>query len=294
MAFERCFIDDDIDNLKGNPLFKDHLRRDIEGRDRDPDVFPAVRPNRMGFYHEGGRLFFFDGTRFKTDPKHATAVNNNGRVSNSTATNPQAVHGFMESYECIKNNCSSHSKRERKELSKIHGHFSCAKYDRTDDVVVLDIEICLTQDSRQHTIDLLLFNRKTLMLRFFEAKGYWNPAISAKGKPKVVDQMNRYQDQLNVSDDVRNVMLTNYREHVTIINKLFKHETNPPLPQFIDPVPRLLIVGCDDERKLKLAEKVARLEDDYQLHVYSIGDIKEVESSALFTGGGRWPAAPAK
>ena len=294
MAFERCFSDDDIKTLIGMDDFQKHLKPDIVGIDYSPVVFPAVRKDSMCFYHEGGCLLSFAGTRFETHLKHATPTNSDCEGSSATDIDPQAVAGFMESYECIKENCSSHSKRERKELSKIHGHFSCAKYDSTDDVVVLDIEICLTQDSRQHTIDLLLFNTKTLMLRFFEAKGYWNPAISAKGKPKVVDQMNRYQDQLNVTDDVRNVMFTNYREHVTIINKLFKPETDLPLPQFIDPVPRLLIVGCDDERKLKLADKVARLEDDYQLHVYSIGDIKEVESSALFTGGGRWPAAPAK
>jgi hypothetical protein len=285
MVFERSF--DGIDDLKKAPLFKDFLLRDIT--DSGGDVFPAVRKDEMDFYHKGGLLFSYD-TRFETEYH-------------------QGIGSFEEDYERIKENCSLRWKGdERQKVSQLYESLSCAKYERSTSVVVLDIEICLKSEGEagktehgrdsqldRDIIDLLLFDTESGLLRFFEAKHYKNDAIRADNRhePNIVDQMNRYKEQLNTDRNVHNEMLKSYAAHVNIINQVFELEPSLPPPQIIDPTVRLLIFGFDNEQKIKLESEVDRLENEYGLYVYSKGDIKQVDPSALFSGGrNHWPVTP--
>lgn len=291
MNFRRCFSDPAIKNMSEEKLFKERLRDDV----RQNNVFPAVREGRMDFYYKGGLLFSYDGSRFATDPKHASIINGNDRGSHAADTSVQEANGYVEEYARIKELCSLYSNEERKSVSQLYEKYSCAKQERSDSVVVLDIEICMTEDSGQHTIDLLLFDTESGALRFFEAKGYWNKAIRAKeGDPDIVEQMNRYKDQLNADDNVRNVMLENYRAHRDIINQLFEPKPELPMPKFVDPIPRLLIFGFDeDQRRGKLKGEIEILEgnpDNPDMFVYAIGDIERVELGDMFSGGNKhWP-----
>lgn len=314
MAFERRFTE--IEKLKAEPLFQQCLLRDIINRfeerpDRYRDVFPAVRKDRIDFYYKGGKLFSYDGkTGFKTHHKYASVIKFDDKNPYVSDTNLQAIDNFIEGYERIKENCSLYSGIEAAGVSRVYGDFSCTKQEKLHQVVVLDIEVCLIRENeaddpepgkksraKSDRIDLLLLDTESCLLRFFEAKDFSNSEIRAKTghTPKIVMQMQRYQEQLN-APNVRQEMLAGYSSHVEIINQLFSPEAPLPTPQDIDPVPRLLVFGFDKPQlKEKLENEIDRLEKDYELSVYAIGNISRVDPNALFSGGKkRWPTISTK
>ncbi len=71
MAFERHFSDEAIRKLQQEPLFRDFLHEDIIENEA---VFPAVRNNRIDFYHRGGNLFSYNGKVFRTNRKYASVL----------------------------------------------------------------------------------------------------------------------------------------------------------------------------------------------------------------------------
>ena len=88
---------------------------------------------------------------------------------------------------------------------------------------------------------------------------------------------------------MRKEILSSYSAHVDIINKLFAPETLLPIPKDIDPVPRLLVFGFDEQqRKGKLKDEIEILECK-QLRVYAIGNISSADPATLFSGGKKWP-----
>ena len=308
MAFERRFSDAAIEKLEAERLFRNCLLPDIEGRNsrrNGQGVFPAVRKNRMDFYYKGGKLFSYSGrSRFTTHYKYASVIKRDGGSEYVTDANLQAISSFEDGYERIKENCSLYSGVEAQGVSRAYSNFSCARRKRSESVVVLDIEVSLKRGvegeevepgtvprANSDRIDLLLFDTRSGLLRFFEAKDFSNGEIRAipGNEPKIVKQMNRYEKQLS-ADSVRNEMLESYAAHVDVINKLFGHKEQLPLPRDIDPVPRLLFFGFDLAQLTgKLRGEVSRLEREYGLSVYAIGDIKKVDPRALFSGGKkRW------
>lgn len=304
MAFERRFTDAGIEKLREEPLFRNCLLPDIEGKNlkkrNGQGVFPAVRKNRMDFYYKGGKLFSYGRSKFTTHLKYASVIKKDGGSQYVTDANLQAISSFEEGYERIKENCSLYSGIEAQGLSRVYSNFSCARRKRSENVVVLDIEVSLNRGveaeevepgkaslGNSDRIDLLLFDTKSGMLRFFEAKDFSNGEIRAipGNEPRIVKQMNRYEKQL-ITDNVRSEMLESYAVHVEIINELFGPEEPLPVPQDIDPVPRLLLFGFDLEQLTgKLRREVSRLEQEYSLSVYAIGDIKKANPRALFSGG---------
>lgn len=308
MAFTRNF--EDIEKLKAEPLFQQCLLPDIIGtflerKNRGRDVFPAVRKGRMDFYHKGGKLFSYDRRKgFTTHHKYASVIKCDGPNQYVTDANLQAIGSFIEGYERIKENSSLYSGVEAQGVAQVYGPYSCAKRARSHRVVVLDIEVSLRRGDKESDlepgkivraktdqIDLLLFDTESGTLRFFEAKDFSNGEIrAAQGhQPKIVSQMKRYKKQLSVAR-VREELLSAYKTHVDVINKLFDLESLLPAPQDIDPVPRLLLFGFDQaQHTKKVRDEVKRLEEEYNIFVYAKGDIKTVNPNTLFSGGRkRW------
>jgi hypothetical protein len=308
MAFMRRFAD--IERLQAEPLFNKRLLPDIVERfdirrDRGRDVFPAVRNNRMDFYHKGGKLFTYDGRiGFTTHHKYASVIRSDDKKPYVAETNLQAISSFVEGYERIKENCSLYSGAEAQGVAQVYGRFSCAKHAREHHVVVLDIEVSLRRNGSDDVpepgeatrassdrIDLLLFDTKSRLLRFFEAKDFSNGEIrAAKGyTPRIVKQMERYQKQLDDAH-IREEILSAYKAHADVINRLFDPEMPLPMPEHIDPNPRLLLFGFDlPQLTGKLKGEVKCLEDEHGLSVYPIGEIKQVNPGNLFSGGRkRW------
>lgn len=304
MVFIRRFPDADIKELEATDLFQKCLKPDIQERfykriDIGRDVFPAVRNKRMDFYYKGGKLFSFRARKgFTTHNKYASVLTVDNRNPYVNEEHLEAISSFQEGYARIKENCANYSGVEAHGVAQLYGKFSCAKQKRSNDVVVLDIEISLKSDAplkepepgkasraSSDQIDLLLFNTKNRILRFYEAKDYSNGEIRANSdkEPRIVKQMQRYARQLE-RPDVRKEILKAYEAHVEVINKLFNPEKPLPVPLEIDPTPRLLVFGFDKPQLSVLKKEIKHLEEDYGHSIYAIGDIKKVNPDTLFSG----------
>ena len=295
MAFSRSFEAAGIKSLK-KPLFNECLLPDI----KKGEVFPAVRENRIDFYYKGGCLFSFKRPTFKTHYKYASVIRNDSGSDYVSEKNLHAIKKFKEGYERIKDNCAHYSGVEAQGVSRLYGNYSCAKRHRASNVVVLDIEVFLRRgrepeevepgaDSQRESdrIDLLLFDTNRRWLRFFEVKDYSNKDIRiSENAQKVAEQMDGYEKRLNTA---KAEILAAYKEHVGIINKLFKPAKKLPMPQAIDPTPGLLMFGYDlDQHDGKLRDIVNHLEKR-GIFVYTKGDINNLKPSTLFNGGkNRW------
>lgn len=305
MAFIRRFSD--YAHLQSSSLFSSRLMPDItkpfaSTADTKGDVFPAIRVDRIDFYHKGGNLFSYSAKRgFRTHHKYASVVLPNRNHQYVTDTNLKAIPSFAAGYNRIKENCALYSGVEDAGIAEVYGRHSCAKKEPPCSVVVLDIEVSLARHQEydlpvpgpirrtpMDRIDLLLMDTKTGLLRFFEAKHYCNSEIRAKAgmAPRIVQQVERYKKQLE-KQVVYDEILAAYRQHVIVINTLFA-PTNPlPLPTEIDRVPRLLVFGFDAMQQRKLEIELLTLKS-HNITAYKIGDIGKVNPVTLFRGNPRW------
>lgn len=299
MSFERVFSENQIASLKGESLFTDCLLPDMTTADRrHPSVFPAVRKNRIDFYYKGGKLFSYDGKRFVTHQKYASVLKHTGENHYIGEKSLKAIASFQEGYERIKENCALYAGVEASQVAELYSKYSCVKHSAALRTVVLDIEVCFLREDemgdsgvephekKKDRIDFVLFDTKTGMLRFFEAKDFSNAELRARKKPRIVDQIERYRKQL-ARPAFRSEILTAFNRHIDIINKLFSpNELLPPAKE-IDPEPRLLIFGYDGSQlKGKLAPEIERLETEFSLEkVSAIGNIAGAKIGTIFSGG---------
>jgi len=239
-----------IQSLRGNRLFTDKLGPDIEAG----AVFPAIRAGRIDFYHKGGKLFSYK-KEFSTHKKYAAVIKSKGDYISELdlEENIEIIKSFFDGYERIRENCSQYSGVEAKGVSRIYHKYPFTNKD--SNIVVLDIEISFEADSEERSqdrVDMLLLNKKTQQLRFCEAKHYSNSELwSMKGtRPKVVSQIERYQEQIErQGSDI----LREYGKYVEIINGLF--ECGLPEPKSIDDKVTLLVFGFDrDQQKGRMED----------------------------------------
>jgi hypothetical protein len=285
-------IDESImEALQSHTLYSKKLISDI----KDGIVFPAIRDNRIDFYHKGGRLFSFgNGKQFQTHKKYASVIlyyegdadaNGNIYENQMQKTEVRAMRNFLEGYQRIKENCSQYSGVEAQGVSQIYGKFSYANEDCQSQVVVLDIEVSFkSQDNdyiTQDRIDLLLFNKKTKTLRFYEAKHFSNNDIWSKEEtpPKVTRQIDTYKKQLSSrKDHIKNV----YSGYIDTVNRLFR--INMPSPAVVDDNIGLIIFGFDDDQKKGRLKRLFLDDKSFKLLTYPIGDISQVKLINLWNG----------
>jgi hypothetical protein len=225
----------------------------------DPEVFSAVRDNRVDFYHAGGKLFTFDGS-FKTHIKYASVYDAGGRnyIRESELGSLRSIATFNDdqTYSRMKENCRLYAGIEAAGVSEIYRRHS---YRRKGDVVVLDIEIAFgTKDDTEETeptgprrkaherIDLLLFHTRQKALRFVEAKHFSNQELWARpGRdPCVVAQLGGYERELRKR---QREILEQYGKYVSVMNKFF-HAGLPP-PVRVDGHVPLLVFGFGSDDK---------------------------------------------
>ena len=259
-----------LDALRRQPLFKKKLLPDIHHRDWKKRVFPAVRPGRFDFYYRGGRLFEFDGQHFRTHIKYASVAEAAGDyVTEADLTDGKVtlLPDFVRGYERIKENCGLYAGVEAQGVSDVYASSSYACC--PDDVVVLDIEVSLAEAEtdnegrKQNRIDLLLFNKTTRTLRFYEAKHYSNPELwaAARKKPAVVGQLKRYNRILG-SPGKRGELLAAYREYVDVVNDLCVQSSLPRMhhPQKVEENVVLFVFGYDRGQEARMKELL--IDDD--------------------------------
>jgi len=261
-----------IDSLLGNRLFMEKLKPDIE----KGTVFPAIRRGRIDFYHKGGKLFSYQKD-FSTHKKYAAVIKSkNDYISESVLQeNIELITNFFDRYEQIKENCSLYSGVEAEGVSRIYHQYPFTKAGL--DIIVLDIEISFkgnSEERSQDRIDILLLNKNTQQLKFYEAKDYSNSELWARPGtlPKAVSQIERYEKQIEKDKEAT---LSQYCNYVRIVNNLFGCDL--PEPKSIDDKVTLLVFGYDiDQQKGRMESLLLKDGSLAGIKHYFIGNISRV------------------
>ena len=262
-----------INGLRDDRLFMEKLKPDIE----KGIVFPAIRVGRVDFYHKGGKLFSYV-KEFFTHKKYASAIKSDSDyISESDLKQKvKVITSFSDGYDQIKENCSLYSGVEAEGVSRIYHRYPFINNDL--DIVVLDIEISFkakSEERSQDRIDILLFNKKTQKLRFYEAKHYSNSDLWAvEGTPpRVVSQIRWYQEQIQ---EKGKDILFQYCNYVRIMNSLFGCDL--PEPGRIDEKVTLLVFGYDtDQQRGRMQRQLHKDGSLAGIQHYFIGNISAVK-----------------
>ena len=286
-AFRRNLSAEIVNNLTRSNLYVDKLLPDIVSG----EVFPAIRRDRIDFYHGGGKLFSYNGNEFSTHIKYASIINDysGDYINNSQLAKLNLIPNFFEGYKRIKENCVNYAGVESNGVYNAYKNGSYAKYllNRTEEtVVILDIEISFIKEdanNKQNRIDILLYNINTRTLRFIEAKHFTNGEIWSKvgNVPKVSKQIERYKDQIEHKYDE---ILSAYRNYIEVVNHIFfevddlNASQSIPFPEKIDKDITLLLFGFDkDQRDGRLRILIEENPSVTGFNLYRKGNIKTVK-----------------
>ena len=261
MSFERKLEKSLINKLKNSDLWQKKLKDDCEGQ----NLFLAVRNNDIGFYHNGGKLFGFDINEFKTHIKYASVIDNADTyyLTEKELSTKKLISDFKGNYVRIKENCKLYSGVEAQGVSEIYHKYS---YLSNENIVVLDIEISFealdkTSGKTQDRIDILLYDKEKQALKFAEAKHYSNPEIWSKTIPKVIGQIEKYEQQISNNKDE---IITAYTNYIEAINAVFDLKRPLPMPKKIEDKVSLLIFGFDDDQKKGRLQKLVLEKDAFK------------------------------
>jgi len=285
--FKRNLEQSIIDGLKESELWKKCLQDDCKKCKEKPKdehgVFLAIRENNIGFYHNGGRLFHFDGINgFKTHIKYAAVIDDTEEEKNYLTEvelkNMKLIPDFTTKYKRIKENCKNYSRVEAQGVSEIYHKYS---YLSGEDVVVLDIEISFEaldkqKGSRQDRIDILLLKKSTQTLKFVEAKHFSNSEIWSEDTPKVINQIKKYESQI-ISKKTE--IIEAYKNYINAVNEIFKDVIPHPLPEpeIVEDKVAFLIFGFDvDQKAGRLKELILENDSFYNVKSYVKGDITSI------------------
>lgn len=265
-----------IENLKKTDLWKKRIEMDC----REGNVFLTIRNNQVDFYHKGGRLFSYDKSGFKTHLKYAAAIESSEKnyLTEKELASHKLALDFISNYSRIKENCSNYSSNEALGVSQLYKNHS---YLSESKVVVIDIEVSfqsLDENNKHDRIDIVLYNYSERTLQFVEAKHYSNKEIWSTSKPKVLDQIERYEKQLQSK---KQEILTEYINYVKIINAIFG--VSLPEPVNIDKKITLLIFGFDDDQKNGRLKNLILSNPIYkEKKIYPKGEIKSIALENLW------------
>jgi hypothetical protein len=276
-----------IKKLMASDLWADKLEIDCKKR----EVFLAIRPSYISFYHKGGGLFTFDNKGFKTNVNYSVLLDRTGYKSDyiyeDYLQDAKLIKKFYKGYDGIKKNCKNHSdKSEAEGVSRIYHQYPY-NFDRSD-VVVLDVEVALIdtpEDSKkaeQRRIDILLYHKLLKKLRFIEAKRYDNNEIRAKNSsPQVIGQLQSYRDIIKAQ---RENILDAYKKYTKTLEKIFSNLSLPE-PQEIDENVGLLIFGFDqNQMDGRLNDQIIKNPEFNGIPYYPIGDITKIKAENLWKG----------
>ncbi len=265
-----------LNKLRQTRLFADRLLPDIQ----KGDVFPAFRKHKIDFYHVGRKLFSFDGRGFQSNIAYLVALQDRpkGEVKETDFKTLKLCESFYDGYSQIKNNTRLYIEEESEQVSAIWNKHSCCAHE-TGPIVVLDIELSLeAQDDDRFAdrIDLILFDKDSRRLRFFEVKTFRNKELKpVEGHVAVLDQIKRYTQQVRMR---HNSMLSDYSQYVTLLNHLYG--CSLPTPNSIDEAVDLLVFDFNAEQEQVLERNVIPLLIE-QCHCIKRGKAKGASQGTL-------------
>lgn len=246
MAFHRCFDVSKIKTLSGGNM---ELYQRIFDDIKSGDIFPAVRVDRLDFYHGGGVLFSFSGNSFKRNPDYdgneSEAKKGGGAVAEQTYG--KSFNGNYEFFkECNRKRfrSSANEDSERKFLDGFYG--GTYKGYSFPSVCVLDIEVRINEEGNQKKCDMVLLGTEggKNRIMFVEAKLKGNSELRcAVGRtPKVVTQVEGYTAQLNKHKEIIEQQYLNYLDVMSRL--IFKKPYNKTCDGMeLIPNAKLLIFG---------------------------------------------------
>ena len=264
------------DKLIASSLWSNKIEQDCKNQ----NVFLAIRDNRFDLHHNGGKLFCYDSSGFKTHLKYASVITASGKdyLTESELSAYRLASDFETNYQRIKENCSNYSGIE---ASGVSGLYHKHSYLSNSNVLVLDIEISfesLNEKNNQDRIDILLYNKDSKTLQFVEAKHFSNKEIWSKTTPKVISQIKRYESQIAKR---KSEILLEYTEYVKIVNAIFA--ISLPEPTDIEDNVTLLVFGFDNDQKNGRLKKLITKNPAYSgIQNYSIGNIKQIITENLW------------
>lgn len=276
--FKRNLTMSILQKLKQEKLYQDKLLPDI----KSSAVFPAIRNDEISFYYKGRNLFRYNKTGFATHYKYGVVpVGGKTYVLEKDLQNFNVMTSFYDAYENIKKQSELYTHDESEGLSVLY-KYSGIQEDSS--VVLLDIEVDFTgkddsDEKNRNRIDLLLFDMELKRLCFCEAKHYSNNEIWAVSgsKPKVCDQIKKYNEQIKVHADI---IVKQYQNYIDGFNELF--ETNLPYPEGIFPQTGLLIFGFDANQKSKIDELLISDGSLDGINHYAVGGLKSEQIKTLY------------
>ena len=268
--FSRHVGSDLIDGLKKEPLWAK-----LEPDCRSGDVFLAIREDYISFYHQGGGLFTFDKNGFKTHVKYAAVadVKKDTYISEGQLEKIQLIKTFAgEGYGQIKKNCALYSGEEAEGVANLLKKNS---YLHGKGIFVLDTEVAFARpEGEQDRIDILLYDNDSRTLRFVEAKHFSNGDLWSKSTPKVVEQIARYEEQLECHKDE---LIDEYGKYIDGLNQIFGISLNAP--KGYDVNISLLIFGFDGAQKD--SDRFKNMEYG-SIPVYRLGDPKDLSAETIW------------
>jgi len=285
--FKRNLSSNKISALKNEDLFNNKLLNDI----RKGAVFPAIRNDYICFYTGNSRPFVFKNNEFKAHKKYLPFKSNVNYLSKTDLNQQIYIDNFKDNYRGIIKNSELYIGTEGRGIEKLFEYFSYAKIQKQDkdegeDIIILDNEIAFSNeniesDKTLDKIDLLLFNKKEKKLSFVEVKEFTNSEIwsTAGTKPKVVNQINRYSNNIKSRIDE---ILEQYKNYNEAVNELF--DLTLPYPEEVNPECGLFIFGFDRDQQSgrfnRLLKKDNSLKD---INYYARGNIdRSLELSTLW------------
>ena len=171
-----------------------------------------------------------------------------------------------------------YSRTEDLGISHLYNKYS---YLSDSNVVVLDIEIAFSAQNHaqfQDRIDLLLFNKEKKSLQFFEAKHYSNRDLWSQSSPPILDQIDRYTQQITSK---KMEIIREYKKYIQVLNTMFSIDL--PSPESIEEKVKLLIFGFDkDQRDGRLKTKITQNPYYKDVDLYAIGESKRATISKLW------------
>ena len=278
MPFSRLLPPDVIDRLQKEHLFVRQLKDDCLRE----QAFLAIRKDTIDFYHKGGRLFKYDTKHFHTHIKYASVIPRKGKdyltEQELASGKHRLIDDFEKEYRRIKENCHLHAGVEALGVSYLYNQHS---YLCNNNVVVLDIEVSFgAQESHrsQDRIDVLLFNKDTRTLQFVEAKHYSNKHLWSTTKPRVIEQIERYRNQIKAH---KGQIIREYVRYIDYVNQLFS--VSLPTPKHLEDDVTLLIFGFDkDQQKGRLTTNIRQNPHYKNIQLYTIGNIKRIVSNNMW------------
>lgn len=235
---------------------------------------PGFRLDKADFWHNGGIALSHDGRRFLTHLKYASKTFGSSLyVGESELAQATHVQDFAnpEHYEAIKQNIAFYSGQEAKGVAGLLRHSLPSSTGSPDGVVALDLEIGCpnlaalsantgasdepeavpSSDKPKNgrawaRIDLLLLNKGTGALRFYEVKHFSNPELWDN---RVIDQVTCYEKYVRNQTHWR-VSVAYYEAVVERLQELFPAIVGPTKLQ-LDAIPvALLVFGFSEEERV--------------------------------------------